>query len=238
MRWEKENEGKIIQSQMRRERGRARNRDGSSARRHGGHPSRSPSRSPNTRGGSPQTDNATYFKRERRPPMSPLLKAVKRNAKLDIIKMLLKANLMIEREDEKKNRPIHCAAHYGNATNCRMLLDAKADVKVKNHLGRTPLHFAARSGHPRCIKMLLEAKADVNAEDIYMQTPMSVACDTQMRKMLQDAGGKENPEALTAPQPVSNPVTRSASPSRSPSPETHREKSPGKGNVAAKHGGA
>ncbi|CAD7970785.1 unnamed protein product [Amoebophrya sp. A25] len=73
--------------------------------------------------------------RERRDPVSPLLKAVKRNAGVPVIKTLLEIGCSPEKTDEKNNTALHVAAHYGNANTCRMLLQAKASVNVLNHLG-------------------------------------------------------------------------------------------------------
>ncbi len=161
--------------------------------------------------------------RDRRPPMSPLLKAVKRNAKIEIVEALLTAGCNVERADEKLNRSIHCAAHYGNANTVRFLLNAKSDPAAPNLNGRTPLHFAARSGHPRIVKMLLSEKGvELNYPDQFGQTPLSVSADTQIRKMLTDAGGiinadevKRNVSAPVSPErsPSPSPIDRSVSPS-------------------------
>ena len=132
------------------------------------------------------TDGRITLVRDRRQPASPLLKAVKRNARIEIVQKLLKIGCDVERPDEKLNRAIHCAAHYGNSNNCRQIVNANANLNVANHLGRTPLHFAARSGHPRVVKMLLKEKVEVNAEDNFGQTPLSVACDTQIQKLLKE----------------------------------------------------
>ena len=39
--------------------------------------------------------------------------------------------------------------------------------------------------------MLLDKHADINAQDDYEQTPLSVAADTQIKKILKDLGAKE-----------------------------------------------
>lgn len=174
------------------------------------------SQSSNNRGRS-GSRKARVMKRDRRPPISPLLKAIKRNAKIEIIKELLDAGLNAEKADEKLNRSIHCAAHYGNANTCRYLLNAKCDPTAANTNGRTPLHFAARSGHPRIVKMLLQQQGvEINYPDQFGQTPTSVAADSQIKKMLQDAGGVVNENEVK--RNVSAPVSpaRSASPSPSP----------------------
>eukprot|EP00392_Amoebophrya_sp_AT5.2_P008949 g8977.t1 len=158
--------------------------------------------------------------RQRREPVSALVKAVKRNAALPMVKTLLEIGCDPEREDEKSNRSLHVAAHYGNANTCRLLLHAKAHVNVMNHLGRTPLHFAARAGHPRIFRMLLDYKAEINSEDRFGQTPLTLCCDTMMTKMVKEAGGKQ-PVVQQEMVDVSPPVSpaRSLSPCRSPSPD-------------------
>lgn len=176
-------------------------------------------------------DGNVVLKRYRREPQSALLKAVRGNAKLEIVKKLLESGCLPDRQDEKLNSSLHVASHFGNANTCRMLLNANATPSAKNHLLRTPLHFAARSGHPRVLKMLLDSKANINAEDQYGQTPLSVACDTMVVKFLKDRGGKVNHEKeqqllaqLDAsgngrdPREMSAP--NSPNRSRSPSPNT------------------
>ncbi|CAD7971676.1 unnamed protein product [Amoebophrya sp. A120] len=158
--------------------------------------------------------------RDRREPVSALVKAVKRNCGIPVVKTLLEIGCDSNRTDEKMNRPLHVAAHYGNANTCRLLLHAKAAVNVGNHLGRTPLHFAARSGHARIFRMLLDYKAEINAEDRFGQTPLTLCCDTMMQKLVKDNGG--TPGYSDEHNDVSPPVSpaRSLSPARSPSPDT------------------
>ena len=62
------------------------------------HSYRSP-RSPRSR--SPAPAQTRGRARERRPPVSPLLKAVKRNAKFELVKKLLDAGCIVDRSDEK-----------------------------------------------------------------------------------------------------------------------------------------
>ena len=73
--------------------------------------------------------------------------------------------------------------------------------------------------------MLLKEKVEVNAEDSFGQTPLSVACDSQVQKLLKEAGGKVNADAEeSAMSPPISP-TRSPERSRDPSP-SGRERSP------------
>ena len=101
---------------------------------------------------------------------------MKRNAKIEVIKQLLKAGCSVDRADEKLNRPLHCAAHYGNTNTCRFLINAKAHVQGGNHLGRTPLHFAALGEAAPVARLLLGSGAAADAATRpYLFTPLHIA---------------------------------------------------------------
>jgi len=174
------------------------------------------------RSGSPQRQMAV---REQLPAVAPLLKGAKRNAKITIIKLLVKEKANLHSRDTRGNCPLHVAAFHGNPNMVRALLQKNIDVEMENLQERSGLHYAARSGDMRCIKMLVEFKANVNHEDKDQITPLMCCGDPCGRKFLEDMGAKTSEHFAQISPPLSPVRSVSGSPERSQSPTPHNERS-------------
>lgn len=81
-----------------------------------------------------------------------------------ILKLLLKANAVVEIKDVYEWTPLHRAAQAGNTEALQLLLDHGAQINVKSGDG-TPLLCAARAGSLECVKVLVSAGANLDEQD-------------------------------------------------------------------------
>lgn len=68
---------------------------------------------------------------------------------------------MISAEDDRRNTPLHTAAHAGYAEMVTFLIDNGANPALKNKENRTPLYLAQKQSHPDVIE-ILQAYHDAN----------------------------------------------------------------------------
>lgn len=194
---------------------------------HSPSPGRSPcshrSFSPN-RMGSPSPDRLVQ-----QPPISALLKACKRNAKYEVVKLLCEERALLNAVDNKGNTALHISSFHGNPNMVKVLLKRNADVDMTNSQGRIPLHYAARGGDLRVIKMLVEFNSNINCEDQDQVTPLMCCGDPCGRKALEKLGAKDSEHWAQISPPVSPKRHRSPCQSRSLSPLRGRSESPRKG---------
>lgn len=68
---------------------------------------------------------------------------------------------MLSAEDDRRNTPLHIAAHTGYAEMVTFLIDCGANPAQKNKENRTPLYLAKKQSHPDVIE-ILEAVHEAN----------------------------------------------------------------------------
>ena len=88
---------------------------------------------------------------------------------------LLNHKASVEARDERRQTPLHVAAHRGCTGVARALLDHKADVLALDRKQRSPLHAAARSRNFSVAKLLLARGAHPGAVDFKGLTPLHLA---------------------------------------------------------------
>lgn len=89
-----------------------------------------------------------------------------------IVKMLVKAGININWQDETGETALHIAARFGHLDCAKILLEGFTDHKAELELTEksfawTPLHIAAVDGHPDIAKLLLEAGAQAGTMDSF-----------------------------------------------------------------------
>ena len=127
----------------------------------------------------------------------PLLIAVK-NKNLEIIDLLLKNNVDIEKADDTGKTALLEACEYPSSYSCIcQLIDEGADLNTKDGHGNTCLHISLCSAnkskdkhdYDKIIKLLLESGADINITNAKGFTALQLAyvkgCQS-MIKMLKD----------------------------------------------------
>jgi acyl-CoA-binding protein len=87
--------------------------------------------------------------------------------------------------DEDGMGLIHWAADRGDAAMTVMLLRLGVDVNQTDGDGQTALHFASSCGHGDVARMLIESKVDVGMCDSEGTTAEKMACDQDMKQLLQ-----------------------------------------------------
>lgn len=93
---------------------------------------------------------------------TPLISAVLRNS-IDLVKILLAANVPVNETDLNKSTPLHLAASSSTPEIIDILIEAKADVNAKNMINMTPLMYAITCNRIENIRLLLKYGADVLA---------------------------------------------------------------------------
>ncbi|XP_023717827.1 putative ankyrin repeat protein RF_0381 [Cryptotermes secundus] len=72
------------------------------------------------------------------------------------------ADMSVQTNNEKGDRPIHLAASMGHVSIVEWLIENGISMEIINKEGHTPLHRAAFRGKIRVVKLLLKKGADVN----------------------------------------------------------------------------
>ena len=97
---------------------------------------------------------------------------------------LIAAGVNVNRQDEKKQTPLHCAAQLGLIKIVEMLINAGAQTTAQNIDGNTPLHLAAGNfgaddyrNQVAVIGVLIDHGADVNALNIDGDSPLHLAAE-------------------------------------------------------------
>eukprot|EP01119_Soliformovum_irregulare_P009826 TRINITY_DN2367_c0_g1_i2.p1 TRINITY_DN2367_c0_g1~~TRINITY_DN2367_c0_g1_i2.p1 ORF type:complete len:894 (+),score=334.19 TRINITY_DN2367_c0_g1_i2:3904-6585(+) len=91
---------------------------------------------------------------------SPLhiLIAVGSNAPLDLIKLLIERDALLNAKSDTGGTPLHLAAFYGNMDVAEILVDAGAPMYAKNSKDRTPAEEASYFGHKEVAEYLASAE--------------------------------------------------------------------------------
>jgi ankyrin repeat protein len=103
---------------------------------------------------------------------SPLVTAIERN-NYEVVDFLIRNGANVNREHQRKQRPLHYAVSADDIRILRRLIEAGAAVNVSDELGYTPLHRAAKNKEG--IELLLSNGANVNAVTSRGQTPLMLA---------------------------------------------------------------
>ncbi len=119
--------------------------------------------------------------RRKQPKSSAVLAmAVKANF-LDIVGLLIEAEVDINYQDQQGETALHVAARYGHDTCARLLLEGSRQQKANTDLaeyayGWTPLFIASVDGNLGVVELLIEAGADVDLVDSSGWTAKEHAC--------------------------------------------------------------
>jgi len=81
-----------------------------------------------------------YYRVENKDDTLSLIHTAAINGEVEVMKILLDANVDKEARDNKNQTPLHYAAEYGRIEVVRMLLDANVDKEAKDIYGQTPLY--------------------------------------------------------------------------------------------------
>jgi glycerophosphodiester phosphodiesterase len=118
-----------------------------------------------------QGSNEVHASVRRNQPKSSavLAMAVKANF-LDIVRLLIEAEVDINYQDQQGETALHVAARYGHATCAKFLLEGsqlqKADTELaESTYAWTPLFTASVDGNLGVVELLIEAGADVDRVD-------------------------------------------------------------------------
>jgi len=91
------------------------------------------------------------------------------------IKLLLKLEADINRQDEKGRTPLHDAVVLKSLQTVKLLIELGADVNKEDKKGRTPLHDAVVLKSLEIMALLKARKADPNKQDKKGRTPLHLA---------------------------------------------------------------
>jgi ankyrin repeat protein len=98
------------------------------------------------------------------------------NDNLDIIKMLISNDILINEEDSEGYSPLSMAVIKGIKEVVTCLVNNGADVDYKSILdGNTPLHYAVINNKPDLIYILLSKKPNLSIKNKNEQTPLDIA---------------------------------------------------------------
>ena len=106
---------------------------------------------------------------------SALLWAV-RQARLNIVPMLLDAGADTERVDSRGRRPLHYAAMQREPYLAGLLIDAGVEIESRGLFARRPLHEAALHGHSDVVRLFCDAGAGLKHQDSLGHTAYALAC--------------------------------------------------------------
>jgi ankyrin repeat protein len=94
------------------------------------------------------------------------------------VKRLLDADpLLLEREDDRGDRPLAWAASSGQLGVSRLLIERGANIDVTGCEGKTAIHYAVEEEAEEVVALLLDNGAHANSRDVYGFTPLMDACD-------------------------------------------------------------
>jgi len=124
---------------------------------------------------------------------TPLDMAARFSRSLDIVKMLVRRGVDVNRPDHGGYTPLHRASVSDSSGILPFLLKhgALPDARITDDTMRTPLHIAVHSGAHDNVKALLDAGASPDPVDIDGDTPLHLACcggRLQMVEYLCDRG--------------------------------------------------
>ena len=123
-----------------------------------------------------------YFKKSPR-GHTPLIYAVL-NKNIDLVKMLLNANVPVNETDLNKSTALHIAAASSTPDIVHLLLQAKADVNVKNMMHLSPLMSAIIYNKLENICLLLRYGADISVTSS-KRNVLSVAARTGTKEIME-----------------------------------------------------
>lgn len=151
-------------------------------------------------------DHGVDFERRSRASSLTPLEVAARDAKKDVLRLLISRGAAVNQAAPATDSPLHTAVRavreHGRLDAVRILLEAKADVNATNADDATPLHAAPSR---EAADLLIDWGAHVAAADRFERTPLSIAIrekrDHLWVKML-----------LKADAPVNKPNSRGETP--------------------------
>lgn len=144
---------------------------------------------------------------------------------VDIVRLLVKANVDINYQDEQGDTALHVAARFGHLECARLLLEGsdiqKADTELcEKTYGWTPLFIACVDGHLPIVELLIENGADLERVDTsgwnakeHAALRGHIAIAQRLASVMPDPdvdGGDSSSSASTSP-PVSSSLTERTS---------------------------
>ena len=98
-----------------------------------------------------------------------------RQARLNIVPMLLEARADTEHVDSRGRRPLHYAAMQRGPYLAGLLLDAGAEIESRGLFARRPLHEAALHGHSDVVRLFCDKGAGLTHQDSLGHTAYELA---------------------------------------------------------------
>ena len=106
-------------------------------------------------------------------------------AKLDIVKKLVKAGAKVNEEDKEGKTPLmYAVSHSGNKEVIKHLIEEGADIYAQGgYYNKTVLMIACDNGYVDFVEDLLAKKVDVKIKDNEGKTALMHACDNYQAKL-------------------------------------------------------
>ncbi|ERF68305.1 hypothetical protein EPUS_02761 [Endocarpon pusillum Z07020] len=119
--------------------------------------------------------------RRNQPKSSAVLAMAVKSNFLDIVRLLIEAEVDINYQDQQGETALHVAARYGHDTCAQLLLEGSGLQKANTELAEytyawTPLFIASVDGNLGVVELLIEAGADVDRVDSSGWTAKEHAC--------------------------------------------------------------
>ncbi|GAB3379516.1 ankyrin repeat domain-containing protein [Spongiibacter taiwanensis] len=108
---------------------------------------------------------------------SPLNGALRTDATLDVVKILIDAGADLNTRNADGWTPLAMAARYRSAAHVELLLDAGADIEATNKHGMTPLYLALAGEDPAVATLLVERGASLSATTNEGKTILAYAAE-------------------------------------------------------------
>ena len=94
---------------------------------------------------------------------------------LDVVRLLLHANVDPNIASNKAITPLSMASYNGHNEIVELLVDAKADVDAQDNDGTTAIYAASQQGHMKVVETLINANADLSLSTTFGITPLMMA---------------------------------------------------------------
>jgi len=133
---------------------------------------------------------------------------IRKKAALDILQILIDANINLDVKNDKGNTPLHVAVMSNNIEGLSSLLKAtkskKPTIDLANMDGFTPLHLAVMDGDLKVVAILLDQGANPNTTNQHDETSLMLIANKkniaeneepnyiEIIKMLLDKGADVN----------------------------------------------
>jgi ankyrin repeat protein len=115
---------------------------------------------------------------------TPLILACSRNARPDLVQLLIQKNANPDVANKDGWTPLIMAAHAGRFEVVQLLLERGAHVNAANRFGETAILKAVYNNDVPMVELLLTHGADINKANRQGDTPLSVATKREHAEIL------------------------------------------------------